>query len=812
MDITPDFAGKASAVAVPIPGTGERPPRASKMSALEHYNRNMPSVGMRCAASRSPDKNMIQRFGRTDQWLVDEGQRNDARGDDAYHACATYKDGSSRKAHNVEAVRSFWLDVDVGEGAGKYRTRKEAVRELYAFCKDVGLPAPDVVDSGKGFHVYWPMDADMTPDEWLPVARMLKRTTMAWGLKADPTRTADITSLLRPIGTHHRKGEPLEVVALAKGTVGGLAPFRAALERYMGTTGLSGTKAALKASPASNDDLSGGMEYPPSSAEKIAKECAVIQLMRDTRGNVDQPTWYGTLGVIVFTKEGKAKCHEWSDGHPQYSRDETDRKIAQASKFAPTTCAKLSDAQPDLCRNCPHFGKITSPISLGYEVRYGAPAKRDGSYDLPPFLSEMAHVTDEVRGIDNMNLRYAWADCWGDEGTYLRFDEHGRPHPAQWRVIEEAMAPYWIERHADNDVKMLPLAKAWKHSPRRRIYDRVIFAPGGYAGGGGRVLNLWTGMAIAPARRRCMRMLRHMFRVICRRNRGLFEYLMDWMALLVQKPEVLPGTALLLQSEREGTGKSTVANWVVEWFGPHAQMVSDPEHVVGKFNAHLETCVALVVNEPPFAGDHGTARKLKAMITEPKLLVEAKFKTPHLVDNHVHIIITTNERWAVSAGSGARRFVVFDVDDCKAGDHAYFHALHTEAEAGGKAGLLHLLMSRDISKFNPRDIPITEALREQQRMSAGSEYQWGLDLLERDDLPPGITFGQPASAEDIYHDYLTWAGAMNLQRRLSQTALGRWLGRIGLQNLKVGTARRRHWALPSRDEFHAMLEKAAGIR
>lgn len=338
------------------------------MDTIEFFNKILPVAGMRCAVAIGKNGRPQQVFGPDNAWLANTCSRIDGRAANAYHGCATFQGGDSRKAGDAVGARSFWGDLDVGDASGKYPTIQEAAKALLQFCRDVGLPSPLVVKSGRGLHAYWCMAEDMTPDEWLPVARMLKRAAAVWGLKLDPSRTADIASILRPPGTHHRKGEPRLVKVLAEGETGELAAFRAALERQVGKDDLEGSRPAARAPASVNDDLSGGMEYPPSSAEKIAKECAVIQLMRDTRGNVDQPTWYGALGVIAFAEEGAEKCHEWSDGHPQYSPDETDRKIAQASKFAPTTCAKLSEAQPDLCQNCPHFGKIVSPISLGFQI------------------------------------------------------------------------------------------------------------------------------------------------------------------------------------------------------------------------------------------------------------------------------------------------------------------------------------------------------------------------------------------------------------------------------------------------------------
>jgi hypothetical protein len=116
-----------------------------------------------------------------------------------------------------------------------------------------------------------------------------------------------------------------------------------------------------------SSDLTAGVGFDPSSALLIADNCAIMGKMRDTRGNIDQPTWYGALGVLAQTVEAPAIAHEWSKGHPNYSKAETDTKLAQAGQFPPTTCDKLGEQWSDVCKACPHFGQIKSPIVLGRE-------------------------------------------------------------------------------------------------------------------------------------------------------------------------------------------------------------------------------------------------------------------------------------------------------------------------------------------------------------------------------------------------------------------------------------------------------------
>ncbi len=126
--------------------------------------------------------------------------------------------------------------------------------------------------------------------------------------------------------------------------------------------------AALGSGRGLNADLKGPhRKHPPSSGEIIAQQCGVVGLVRDRRGDVDEPTWYGVLGVLAKTIEGDELGHAWSNGYDGYSESETQAKLDQAKGFGPTSCAKLFECQPSICGGCPHFGHITSPIQLGTE-------------------------------------------------------------------------------------------------------------------------------------------------------------------------------------------------------------------------------------------------------------------------------------------------------------------------------------------------------------------------------------------------------------------------------------------------------------
>jgi len=76
-----------------------------------------------------------------------------------------------------------------------------------------------VVDSGGGIHCYWPLTRAIGPKSWCLMADRLKAAFKSEGLLVDPTRTADLSSVLRPVGSTNKKPdrEPRQVIVKRPG-------------------------------------------------------------------------------------------------------------------------------------------------------------------------------------------------------------------------------------------------------------------------------------------------------------------------------------------------------------------------------------------------------------------------------------------------------------------------------------------------------------------------------------------------------------------------------------------------------------------
>lgn len=355
-------------------------------SAREFLTLVLPATGQKTCCTitrnrRDETSRITHRWTSSVNELADIIFEEDARTHDAeqvelsvYHGCGAFKVQRRKQSESLGAS-AFWLDVDAGEDK-PYHDRYVAAEALVEFVRAASLPPPVIVGSGAGLHVYWPLNAVLEPQEWRRYALGLKAAADRHAFKIDPTRVADIASILRTPGTFNRKRgtpEPVECGPLTekydlrffKGLEDGAAldekrhgrkePLPSAPVR---DAGLAGQLAA---------NVSGALERP-AFAGIVADRCAQVGHLRDSGGNLPEPLWYAALGVLAFCKDGDDAAHKWSSGHPRYSFRQTGDRLARSRALSGATlCDRFHHIDAGRCTACPFFGRIKSPISLGYD-------------------------------------------------------------------------------------------------------------------------------------------------------------------------------------------------------------------------------------------------------------------------------------------------------------------------------------------------------------------------------------------------------------------------------------------------------------
>jgi hypothetical protein len=302
---------------------------------------------------------------------------------------------------------------------------------------------------------------------------------------------------------------------------------------------------------------------------------------------------------------------------------------------------------------------------------------------------------------------------------YWGFDDF-RKFFMKWRKQEVVRG-----ENGEPKVKDYPLGEWWLRHAHRRQFSGVKYMPYSDEEVVNDCLNLWTGFTVPAIKGdKHLSFLEHICENLCNANQEYYEYLIRWMAHRVQRREGPAGVAIVLKSESEGTGKSFFAKHLGALFGKHYKHITNADHLVGKFNAHLQDCQVLFADEAFYAGDKRHAGLLKTIISEDTLMVEKKGIDATASRNYIGMIMASNQKFVVPAGQNARRFFVLDVGAKRMQDSAYFAGIANDLGSGGSSNLMYFLQHMDLGDFNIRNVPKTAALLEQKSLARG-----GVDAL-----------------------------------------------------------------------------------
>ena len=280
-----------------------------------------------------------------------------------------------------------------------------------------------------------------------------------------------------------------------------------------------------------------------------------------------------------------------------------------------------------------------------------------------------------------------------------------------------------------------PVVDLWLESRKADQYKRVDFDPSRPPGGNGGTYNIWTGFAVSPQPGDWSLMQEHIAENICNGDGELTAWLLNWLALGVQQPGDLIGTAPVLAG-LPGVGKGILAHTYGSLWGRHYTTITQESHVTGRFNAHMFGRRFIFIDEGMWGGNRQDAGAIKTRITEPFIMLEAKGIDPIKVRNRTIYMIASNEASIVPADIADRRWQMFEVGNRRQGDLAYFAALAAQLDAGGRQGMLYDLLCREVSAGpDPHRTIKTAGLFEQILRAQGPEFRYVFQILDEGLLP-----------------------------------------------------------------------------
>lgn len=318
--------------------------------------------------------------------------------------------------------------------------------------------------------------------------------------------------------------------------------------------------------------------------------------------------------------------------------------------------------------------------------------------------------------------------------------------------------------------------------------------------------NLYRGFAEAPKQGNVSPFLDHVKNVICNGDVRSTNYVLQFFAHLLQKPDEKPSVAIVMKSV-EGTGKGALMSPMMEILGEYGIQTNGSNLVTGRFNSTLANKLLVFADEVDLT-ERKTADKLKALISETTMNIERKGIDPVPVANYGRFIFASNMERVLNAGSRERRYLVVEPNPALAQNKDYFDNYFAWVKHRGAAHLMYYLLHLDISEFNPRQAPVTAALIEEKLSNLSIPMAFMYEELQKEKPFKGYSRATPQDLINMLSDFASLRG--------EKPSIETWRSSLGkmMQSLNIQSIGRRgrdlHYDLNNIDNIRASFSAKLG--
>jgi hypothetical protein len=365
------------------------------------------------------------------------------------------------------------------------------------------------------------------------------------------------------------------------------------------------------------------------------------------------------------------------------------------------------------------------------------------------------------------------------------------------------------------DPKSTPMTEIWLSSSSRRRYDNgITFDPsrnGHYNG----MYNLWKNYQITGVNGDVAPFIDLIKNIICDGHDDNFKFLVALIAQMFQQPHLKPGIAVVIRGD-EGVGKSFFIEKLGTLMYPYYFKTSNPAYIFGDHNGQLKDKLMLHLEEAVWAGSKKDESLLKDLITGRTIEINDKFVPVYSVPNHLHLFISGNPEWLVSAGFKARRIFALHASEAHIRDTGYFSKLNDWFNNGGAGALIYYFMNYKCD-VDLRIVPVTEELIVQKQKSMPPVAEWIYSIVDSKEMPYGeLVDGKVRVIKSIlYNDYSH--SSSGKRHQMSEKSFGHQfadlLPETKSDNIKIKDSRdirRNGYEIPNLEDCRRMLETNLG--
>lgn len=239
---------------------------------------------------------------------------------------------------------------------------------------------------------------------------------------------------------------------------------------------------------------------------------------------------------------------------------------------------------------------------------------------------------------------------------------------------------------------------------------------------------------------------------------NMYEYVLNWMAHLFQKPTEKATTCLIFKGY-EGCGKGILFNMIRNMLGKQYGFTtaSPMTDIFGSFNSSSADKMLINIDEIDIKEAKGIYEALKKYITDDTVNFKQKFIDSREVANLSRVLITTNNDYNLMISNSNRRFVLIECIHKKKPTIDTIDTLLNNKV--GQMLFYRFLMKRNISNLNLENFPKSNLYKKALEKSAKPI----VDFLDSISDTTFSTFKgmQSTTISSMYEMYKSWCKDTN---------------------------------------------------
>jgi len=261
--------------------------------------------------------------------------------------------------------------------------------------------------------------------------------------------------------------------------------------------------------------------------------------------------------------------------------------------------------------------------------------------------------------------------------------------------------------------RKLPFLKEWFSDKKKRSYNYVDFLPRPLKCPES-VYNTWNGYPIEhiDVEPKCYNRILDLINILCNYEGESYEYVLDWLAQMMQTPAKKTGIAVIIKS-KQGAGKGTLITICRKLMGTNyvGETANPQRDIFGNHgNIHINK-ILTSLDEAKNSDTNKTLGQLKNLITSDKCIYNEKGLKQVEITNCSRFIFTTNESIPISLdGKDDRRYCIIESSNKYCKNDSFWSDFYTNVvdDMGVIKGFYNFLMERDVSQREWMKIPQTE--------------------------------------------------------------------------------------------------------